>query len=563
MLKEKIKRKYTTRVNRGMLYIRTVSYLKWIQVYGRLKICLFHTRPRFYQGVKKGEFKSLLIPELDLDEEFLSRFIPDELINNEITLIGQKESLHKGKWFYENRSPLWNFNLNYFEYGIAMAARYRQTGEKRYKQTICEWIENWCETQKKGVCWHPYTISLRIPNWILIYELLKEEPAQKVMDSMYSQYRYLIRNQEIHLLGNHYLENLKAILLGSLYFDEQQIFNKYWPVFVAEVEEEVLDDGVHFERSLMYHKIIMEDIMRLMKMMGKSKANVTRSLEKHLKQMATALYSLEKGMGKTPHFNDAADGVAKNGEALLEALKEAWGILPKEKVSFECAGYYKLYSNSAALMFDCGDISPAYMAGHGHCDALSFELSMNEKPILVNSGTYGYQGSLRPFFRSTRAHNTAVIHGCEQSELWGEHRAARRIRDLKCSAGKNFVEGEYKTYHGFWHSRMIKSLQDGRWQIEDRIVGPEHASVSVYFHAFPGLVWSETAQRRFRLSDGRTGILELQTEDTEEIVVHRSGRLCSYSQRFGSLQKKEVLELRFKIRDGGLFARTRINISGG
>lgn len=180
-----MKIKSVAEANHLMRLVRTVAYLRIIQIYGRLKKALFHPVPFFYDGVKIGTVtRKILIPGLDLEEEYLSRFSPDELLNDEITLIGQKQSLRRGKWFYENQSPLWNYNLNYFEYGIALAARYRRTGEIQYKRKICCLIENWCETQRGGVGWHPYPISLRIPNWLIIYELLEEEPPQNVIDNL-------------------------------------------------------------------------------------------------------------------------------------------------------------------------------------------------------------------------------------------------------------------------------------------------------------------------------------------------------------------------------------------
>ena len=35
--------------------------------------------------------------------------------------------------------------------------------------------------------------------------------------------------------------------------------------FAEEIKEQILPDGVHYERSMMYHKIILEDLMRVEK----------------------------------------------------------------------------------------------------------------------------------------------------------------------------------------------------------------------------------------------------------------------------------------------------------
>ena len=79
---------------------------------------------------------------------------------------------------------------------------------------------------------------------------------------MYAQYLHLQKKLELHLLGNHYLENLKAVMLGALYFKEPGVYDDYKSRLLEELEEQILPDGMHYERSPMYHKIVLEDLMR-------------------------------------------------------------------------------------------------------------------------------------------------------------------------------------------------------------------------------------------------------------------------------------------------------------
>jgi uncharacterized heparinase superfamily protein len=55
--------------------------------------------------------------------------------------------------------------------------------------------------------------------------------------------------------------------------------------------------------------------------------------------------------------------------------------------------------------------------GHGHADALSIELRIDGRELLVDTGTFTYGGSSdwRAYFRSTRAHNTLRIDDADQS----------------------------------------------------------------------------------------------------------------------------------------------------
>ena len=140
--------------------------------------------------------------------------------------------------------------------------------------------------------------------------------------------------------------------------------------------------------------------------------------------------------------------MAKTCEQLCLAAENQYGLNPVQKDAFEASGYYKLYDGNRALIFDAGKIGVDYQPAHGHCDCLSFELSVDGKPLLVNSGTYEYQGDLRKHFRKTRVHNTVEINGHEQSQCWGGFRVAKRIQNVSGSISGNELKGCYKNCFG-------------------------------------------------------------------------------------------------------------------
>ena len=67
------------------------------------------------------------------------------------------------------------------------------------------------------------------------------------------------------------------------------------------------------------------------------------------------------------------------------------------------------------------------MPGHAHADTLSFELSIDDQRVFVNSGTscYGISNE-RLRQRQTKAHNTVEIDGKSSSEVWSGFRVAKR-----------------------------------------------------------------------------------------------------------------------------------------
>lgn len=438
-------------VTKGLLLFNTVKYLKPEQVMYQVINRFRKTEPFWSYRSENVEYKPVNLWVTGLDDEpgFVERFNPKGLLENKLTLINETREF-KG-WEYSKASHLWNFNVHYLEYLVALFSLWKKTNDEGYRLRLNSILNDWYENgSKEADSNQSYTISLRIVNMLIISEAVEDK--QKLYDSIYAQYRYLLNHQEKHLLGNHYLENLKAIVICSVVFGEESVYKTYIGRFLRELDEEITEDGLHFELSLMYHKIVLEDIIRVALVLKKAKKSEYQKVLDYIKKMATALYSLEYGIDRTPLFNDAGDNISKPTSALIKVCKQL-EIEPEKKDNI--AGYYKLYDGKIAIIVDCGELSPTYMSGHAHCDCLSFELFYAGKPIFVNSGTYQYQGDERKYFRSTAAHNTVMINNHEQSELWGEHRAARRIKKVSHGLDNKTIIGACLNYRGEKHQRRI------------------------------------------------------------------------------------------------------------
>lgn len=469
--------------SKSLLLFNTVRYLKPRQVVNQIAK-RFKKSEQFWKYEKKGidyiPF-NLWIDGLDNDSEFLKRFKPEELLDNKLTLLN--ETRECGSWKYPEASHLWNFNVHYLEYLVPLYSLWKSKGDEIYKEKINQIITDWYEVGSNQLDSNQsYTISLRIVNQLIIAEAVDDK--QRLYESIYAQYRFLIKHQETHLLGNHYLENLKAIVICSILFSEEDVYKTYIRRLLKELDEEITADGLHFEMSLMYHKIVLEDLIRVAVTLKKAEKSEHKQIRGKLQLMVKALYSLESGINRTPLFNDAGDNVAKTRDALLRTCEKLFGIeLQKES---QISGYYRLDDGDIASIMDCGELAPSYMPGHAHCDCLSFELFYDGKPVFVNSGTYQYQGDKRKFFRSTAAHNTVSINGHEQSELWSEHRAGRRISGVKGKVDGHSIIGAYKNYFGECHIRKVK-LADGLFTVLDKTDGRGES----YLHLAPGLEYSD------------------------------------------------------------------------
>lgn len=537
-----------------LLYINTIKYLKFTQVWHQFRKRLSGTRrKKLLNQVMKLQAKhvtpiKILIPNLDFDYAYLLRFQVKDLMNNEVEILHEKHVIDLTQWEVADASHLWNYNLHYLEFLIPLAVVCQNDETEQYFNKWCEYVNSWMEYPAKD-SFEPYTISMRIPNLLICMNILKEkikdtELEKRLLNSIYQQYQYLLATQELALLANHYFENLKTILICSVLFGEEENHRKYFYRFCEQIKEQILPDGLHYERSIMYHKIILEDILRVY--IALDNREDAKKLVSVIENMTEALASVSKGFQRMPLFNDAGDNVAKSTDSLLSAVQDVIGYRSTaDRTVFETSGYYKLYTSENILMFDCGEIGPSYMGGHSHCDCLSFELVRRGKPLFINSGTYQYQGKLRKFFRSTAAHNTIMIDEREQSELWGEHRAARRISKTRCESKNQCLSGEFESFHRDCFTRRIELAED-RVGITDCVFASDREKhyARQFFHIAAGYSFAIDGERKISVWDDRKKLAVINISAESKWKIHRKGYICSLAQDFGELKKKEVLEIR-------------------
>lgn len=507
-------------------YYKTLRHLKACQLVGQFRVKLLPGRVPAEGWSHANRVihpsTSIAIPELDINREYISRFEPEKLRDGTICLINTHRNLEKDVWEYPELSPLWNFNLHYFEYAAAMAGQYRLDGDPTWAKLFMELYKSWLENPVKDA-FHPYTISLRLKNLLIADRLFDEalpDAFRKLLyGTLYSQYRFLEKHPETALLGNHFFENICSVLIGSAVFGETEIGHKWLKRLQKQLDEQILPDGFHCERSPMYHKLMLESLIRTVQALRTAGYDTWRPLLPTVQKMLNAAVSMERGADRTPLFNDSGDNTAKPLGALVSACASLFDIKAEICDDLPDAGYFFLREGSVFVICDAGEMAPGHIMGHGHCDCLSFELFLNGEPMLVNCGTGLYQGDRRAFFRSTAAHNTFTVYGEEQSECWGEHRVAGRLSDVHAEYGKNKLSASFKGYKGTVFSREIR-LEALVLTVMDKTDAAVGTKIDSFLHIAPD----------FQLSVGKNGCFNITKNDSLRAVIEPSGAKVSVSE---------------------------------
>lgn len=486
------------------LYFHTLRYLRPIQIYGRVWFKRYRGRPNYSPSPPLRKRHGLLRLPCARHRSMLdpATFC---FLNTTRRLSGPQD------WNDPSQDKLWLYNLQYFDdLNSADAAQRRDW----HRALIDRWITENPPLQANG--WEPYPTSLRIVNWIK-WSLAGNALQSSWVHSLAVQARWLRKRLEWYLLGNHLLANAKALAIAGLFFEGEEAdrwLEKGLGILRNELPEQILNDGGNFERSPMYHAIILEDLLDLVNFAGvypgRVLAEQLASWHDSIKRMLEWLAVMTHPDGEIAFFNDAAIGIAPTlleltayagrlglvgtaGEFGTNRTGRVTGLAPCSGgiKRLPDSGYVRLMQGNAVAFLDVAPIGPSYLPGHAHADTLSFELSLFGQRVLVNSGTSCYGVSAeRLRQRGTAAHNTVVVDGQDSSEVWGGFRVARRARptleivtqskDAACIAASH--DGYRRLPGHNIHRRQWTLRQNDLW-IQDTILRPfKNAQARIHVH---------------------------------------------------------------------------------
>lgn len=524
------------------LYFHTLKYLKISQVYFRFVNIL---------EIKKVE---KTIPNLNVIKfnGWINIISKKKEINkrNYFTFLNKKKFVNTNNWRINECNKLWVYNLHYFNF----------LNTKEYKKIYYDedLIEKWIVANKNvgGIGWERYPTSIRVVNWIKWF-LSGNKISNECFNSLYIQARWIYKNPERHLLGNHFFSNLKALIFSGCLFDTKEA--EKWLKWSKknlhkQLKEQILIDGAHFERSPMYHALFLEDLLDLVNL-----ANINKKIEEKtrlilisvIKKMMIWLKNMTHPDGEISFFNDASLGIAKNYSDLeYYANKLNINISLKDEnykklilKKYLDSGYIRLETKKAVAILDVASLGPDYLPAHGHADTLSFELSIFNQRIIVNGGTSYYGDSNKRLIeRKTLSHSTVEIDNTDSSQVWSNFRVAKRAYPKMLSIDEQNNEVNVSCSHSgyinqglnVWPIRNWK-LKNNIFEISDLIKGNYNSAISRFiFH--PSVKVLKKNQTTFEIDIKSKKNIQIRLFDCEGKIGE-----ARYGEEFGKSIKTKCL----------------------
>lgn len=484
------------------------------------------------------------------------------------------------------------WELSRLQWLIPCGQAYILTGEEKYAITAKKVLESWIHA-------NPYAMSV---NWGVTME-----PAMRIFTCIWLFYAFsrskawsdpsfqeiFLRSIYLHAVfterfiersdinGNHFTADAAALVAAGSFFGQGDDSDRWLKSGLKDLEIEIIrqvgDDGVDFEGSVAYHRLVAE-LFLVAAAFAKSAGYTTspQYLER-LKLMGHFSAAYSRSDGTSPLLGDADDartlpfgsetiidhrylpgliGLFLDDNELIQSIsapaEEAWwwfgpdlarkipnkcGLseLTPRSTFFEHSGYYIFRDKRVHAFIDCAEVGLSGRGGHGHNDVLSFELAIDGVLIVSDAGSYVYTGDFnaRNRFRSGSVHNTPMISDQEQNRfyepefLWTlQYDAKPCVRTIMRNSDIETIELSHSGYERLTPAltpvRKFKLLREtGKFFVEDSFEcdGSNH-NVRVPLQLAPGITVGEVLKNRVELKhDNKNFFINWQSEGLWKLEI--------------------------------------------
>jgi hypothetical protein len=396
--------------------------------------------------------------------------------------------------------------------------------------------------------------------WALVLLRKNCTEPQLVLASLYHHAWWIEKRLSIYSsLGNHTIcESVGLVFAGAVFGESNE--GKAWlstgiRMLDQELVHQILSDGGPAEQSINYHRFVLDLYWLTIDFLESNHFFDCSAWKPRLLAGEGFFHALLDASGKPSSIGDSDDGHAI-----------APGISPKRgtpvsnsetSVTFPDTGYTVIRKpNHFLLTFDHGPLGMAPLYNHGHADALSITLSVNGEKLLIDPGTYRYNGvpEWRRYFKGTRAHNTVTIDGQDQAIqetgfIWSHPYTTKLVRRDQTEGGLE-LEAWHDGYarlnkHPVIHTRRLQYDDDVTIITKDSFVGKGVHEFELNFHLHPDCrVFSENGIWTIQNKNASIYLTLLSPGSFQEVSGKTDPILGWYSPAYNLKQECSVLQVK-------------------
>jgi len=502
------------------------------------------------------------------------------LLDHRFSFYGEEHQLPAEiDWDANPGTKHWGHDLNRFSYLSLLIQAYLATGDERYSRKAVDLILDWIAKSDVSRCFRgsPYVWGSYLNNAIHCSQWARQLPIliahdqitpvelMRVLKSLHDQLAYL------EIVTNGHQGNWPTIgcscMLATLVqvpvFRDTDRYTAYAArTMTAQINEQVLPDGVQDELTPHYHRVVVRNLLTTIGALRALDRDPDPAMLEMLRKMVHYVQQTTVPDGsKQVAFNDSDPGSPGSISGTLTELGLGDLLTPDDRLGpevFPYAGVALLRQRQ-----DQGDLYLAFDAGpygrsHQHEDRLGLWLFAYGRNLLVDPGRHLYDWSEQSYYgylRSTAAHSTIRIDGQDQHNA-GRRDAwiARQPLDLHWSANEAEVRasGVYDLGYGaknqiaVVHRREIVFVKQRCWVVFDTVTGEEEHAIESRFQFAPGSVIIDGPAAHTQFDDANLLVTWAAATDFTDVHVEQgqqSPRGGWYSDSYGQIEPAPALSM--------------------
>lgn len=459
------------------------------------------------------------------------------------------------------------WELSRGHYLLWLAEAYKATKLDGYAEQVITIIESWIDNNpfERNINWTcSMEVAIRAVNWIFALSIISVSDAvsvhslRKIFKSLYfhGYHIYINLEDDFPYSANHYLSDISGLIFIGYLFESDANGIKWLEYslksFLYEVRTQILPSGVHFEKSISYHRLVTEIFLYSLQIIKKNSPNyISVDITERINSLASFIVSYTKPNGKAPLIADNDNGrylpfVKRDyrDHIYLIDLFLKYGQIestPIKRTLFADAGmcfinndlYYVNFINTGISKYYRPYKKQCTIGTHTHLDHLSFELTKKRKDFIIDPGSYIYTSdkNLRNEFRSGLKHNTLTVDNCspytlDQYFFFNIDKNRQYIEPsaiiINTKDEMTVASSEY-----YWckfnvrHCRTI-SVSNNYVRIEDKIIADSNHQYTFSFHLDPeveAIIISEEKNRIILRNGDEELILQIKSSSEFKIGI--------------------------------------------
>ena len=403
--------------------------------------------------------------------------------------------LHRWSWAIKLVSESKKYNYQFINKKIFLQNSFLSWISKNFLKNI----------DKNDVLFHPYNISERICNYIILVKLKIIKPNLFVLSRLEDECFYLLKNIEYFKFkkSNHALNNLRALYIFSIYSKNKQLEN-YSISFICHLMNDYVDDSGFYKFCSSNYQFIftkwLSDVLMFSNGKKGQKINFLKNIYK--KNISTLYFFLQRNNYKlsipligniSPDFKNEwliNFFLKKNSNYFF---KKYWNNFRFKRITnnnhsisiMKNKEWLKI-NNSKITVYVRNPIINGFDFNHSHNDFFNFVTFLNGKQYIIDRGRKNYLKKYNSL-KLSKTHNSFTINNQGIFDQYLKENIYYKLKNLKTEVNYKIkkINNKYILMHSinknFSILRKIE-LEKNYLIVEDKFNSKQKVKLEIKFN---------------------------------------------------------------------------------